>query len=107
MLGKNKNWGSIKLLTPSGVVLVKLNKGQFSFYDRTISIPDEETNKNKVVDASWFKKGTILFVHGIRSGDIFRTKTYNNSLYSHSLYRVEKIYEDGIALCQEERYKID
>lgn len=103
VLDKVKNWDSIRLLTENGVVLVKFGKGVFSHYDRGISVKDEETGKNVTVEGSWFKKGTLLFVHGYRDGDIFRVKHYKNSLYSHSAYKITNVYEDGIVAYVEER----
>ena len=107
VLEKVKNWDSVRLLTEQGVVLVKIGKGAFSHYDRNISFKDEETGKNVVVDGSWLKKGTLLFAHGYRDGDIFRCKNYKNSLYSHTIYKIDKVYEDGIVGIVEERQLID
>ena len=107
VLGKNKNKNIITLLTPTGTVYCKFNRGSFSHYDRSISIPDEETGKNKVVDASWFKRGNILMIRGIRRGSQFTVKNYKNSLWSHSVSLVERIYDDGIALTKDERYYVD
>lgn len=107
VLGKNKNKNIITLLTPTGTVYCKFQKGQFAFYDRSISIPDEESGKNKVVDKSWFQRGSILMVRGIRRGSQFTVKNYKNSLWSHSVSLVERIYDDGIALTKDERYYVD
>ena len=107
VLGKNKNKSTITLLTESGAVFVKFQKGQFSFYDRSISIPDEETGKNKVVERSWFTRGNILMIRGIRRGSHFTVKNYKNSLWTHSVSLVEKIYDDGICLTKDERYRIE
>lgn len=107
VLGKNKNKSTITLLTESGAVFAKFQKGQFSFYDRSISIPDEETGKNKVVERFWFTRGNILMIRGIRRGSHFAVKNYKNSLWTHSVSLVEKIYDDGICLTKDERYRIE
>lgn len=107
VLGKNKNKNIITLLTPTGTVYCKFNRGSFSHYDRSISIPDEETGKSKVVDKSWFQRGSILMIRGIRRGSQFTVKNYKNSLWSHSVSLVERIYDDGIALTKDERYYVD
>ena len=85
----------------------KFVDGQFNHYDKRISIYDEEAGKNKVVEQSWFKRGTLLFIRGIRIGDQFKVKTYRNSLYEHSVERIDKVYEDGIVLTTKERTRID
>lgn len=108
VLGKNKNKSILTLLTESGVVNCKYQSGQFAFYDRSISIPDEETGKNKTVEKSFFQRGTLLMVRGIRVGEVFRAKVYRNSgLWSHSTAKIEKLFDDGICLTQEERYRIE
>lgn len=107
VLGKNKNKSILTLLTESGVVNCKYQSGQFAFYDRSISIPDEETGKNKTVEKSWFSRGTLLMIRGIRVGEVFRAKVYRNGLWSHSTAKIEKLFDDGICLLQEERYRIE
>ena len=50
---------------------------------------------------------TSLMVRGIRRGSQFTVKNYKNSLWSHSVSLVERIYDDGIALTKDERYYVD
>ena len=107
VLDRNTNKHTVSLLTEHGVIECKYQKGQFSHYDRRLSIPDEETGKNKILENSWFKRGNLLFVRGIRSGDQFRVKTYKNGVYAHSTALIEKVYEDGVVLQKEERTQID
>lgn len=107
VLDRNKSKHTVSLLTPHGVVEVKFQKGQFTFYDRRLSIPDEDTGKNKVVEESWFKRGNLLFVRGIRNGDQFRAKVYRNGIYEHTIALIEKVYSDGICLTKNERQKIE
>lgn len=107
VLDRNKNKHTVSLLTVNGVVECKYQKGQFAFYDRRLSIPDEETGKNKVIENSWFQRGNLLFVRGIRNGDQFRVKTYKQGIYEHSTELIEKIYDDGICLTRKERTQID
>ena len=107
VLDRNTNKHTVSLLTEHGVVECKYQKGQFSYYDRRLSMPDEETGKNKIIENSWFKRGNLLFVRGVRSGDQFRVKTYKNGVYAHSTALIEKVYEDGVVLQKEERAQID
>lgn len=107
VLDRNTNKHIVTLLTEYGVVECKYQKGQFTFYDKRLSMIDEETGKNRVVENSWFKRGNLLFIRGIRNGDQFKVKTYKNTIYSHSTAMIEKVYEDGICLCRDERTQIE
>ena len=103
VLGRNKTKHTVSLLTESGVVNVKYVGGQFSFYDRQISVPNENGVGKKIVERSWFTRGNILLIHGIRRGDTFRPKVYKNTSYAHSTNLVERVYDDGYMMLQEER----
>ena len=106
VLGRNKTRHIVTLLTEDGVVNVKFHAGAFSFYDRQLSVVDENGKKRKV-ESSWFTRGNILMIHGIRREDMFRAKTYKNGLYTHSVYKVTKVYNDGYLTYEEERTQID
>lgn len=107
VLDKNPHKHSISLLTEWGVVDVKMQKGQFAHYAKGISITDEETGKNTTVEKSWFTRGNLLIVRGIRRGDQFRAKVYKNGLYDHTIAKITKVYDDGIVLTQDERYRVE
>ena len=107
VLDRNTNKHTVTLLTEYGVVECKYQKGQFTFYDKRLSMIDEETGSKKIIENSWFKRGNLLFVRGIRNGDQFKIKTYKNTVYSHSTSMIEKVYEDGICLCRDERTQIE
>ena len=68
---------------------------------------DEEKGSKKIIENSWFKRGNLLFVRGIRNGDQFKIKTYKNTVYSHSTSMIEKVYDDGICLTRDERTQIE
>ena len=106
VLGRNKTKHMVSLLTESGVVNVKYYGGQFSFYDRQISVPNGNGGK-RIVERSWFTRGNILLIHGIRRGDTFRPKVYKNTSYAHSTELVERVYDDGYMTLLEERYNLD
>ena len=106
VLGRNKTKHTVSLLTESGVVNVKYYGGQFSFYDRQISVPNGNGGK-RIVERSWFTRGNILLIHGIRRGDTFRPKVYKNTSYAHSTELVERVYDDGYMTLLEERYNLD
>lgn len=103
VLDKDKNHESISLLTPTGLVIVKLQKGQFGFYDRRLSAIDEEKNTKTVAEEGWFKRGTLLMITGFRRGDQFVAKKYKDSIYRHSVSKIIKIEDDGLLSLQSER----
>ena len=104
VLESNKNRHTISLLTKTGVVTVKFNKGHFAFYSKRISEMGED-GKNHVVEESWLKRGSLLRCIGIRDGDMFRLKNYSDTIYSHTLNLITEIHEDGSLVLQYERYK--
>lgn len=107
VLDRDKNRHSVTLLTPEGVVTVKFYSGQFSFYDKTISIYDETTDKKTTLEEGWFKRGTKLLVTGFRRGDQFKPKKYKNSIYQHSLQKIIEIDDNGLLKLQSDRVKGD
>ena len=74
---KNKNKSIITISTKEGVVDIKLDKGRFAHYDRSVD-----------ADKSWFTKGTRLIVVGYRRGGVFYPKTYRESIYKHSIMQI-------------------
>lgn len=107
VLDRDKNKHSVALLTPTGVVTVKFYSGQFTFYDKQISIYDEEEDKKTTLEESWFKRGTKLMITGYRRGDQFAPKKYKNSIYQHTVQKILDIDENGILTLQSERVQGD
>lgn len=107
VLDRDRNKHTVTLLTQFGVVSVKFYGGQFSFYDKNISIIDEQTGKKVVVEESYFKRGTILLVSGFRRGNRFSAKRYSNSIYQHAVCKVLDINEDGTLLLQTDRAQVE
>jgi DNA polymerase-3 subunit alpha len=93
VLDKDKNRHTITLLTDEGVVNVRVYAGLYSYFARQISKP--VNGKKKVIDPSWFKKGTMLLITGFRSGDNFIPKKYKDSIYQHVIERIDSIDEEG------------
>lgn len=76
---KNKNKSIITIITKSGdVVDIKLDKGKFSYYDRATDY-----------EKSWLTKGNMLMIVGYRRGEVFYPKVYRNSLFQHSIMKIE------------------
>lgn len=93
-IAKNKNKGLVYLLTIDGVVTVRFSKEYFSMFDRQISERRQLDGKKKVLEKSWFNKGNMIVVQGIRRGDEFVAKKYASSL-GHTLYHIDKITNNG------------
>lgn len=100
-IAKNKPKSTVSLLTTSGVVNVKMSKEFFSMFDKQISERGEDGVKH-VIQKSWFNRGNMIVVQGIRSGDDFIAKKYQ-STGGHQLYRIEKIFEDGSLVLADSR----
>jgi len=102
VLDKDKNKHTVTLLTPTGVTIVKLYKGQFSFYDKQISKIDED-GKKSVLEKSWFTRGSKILVTGYRREDQFIPKKYIDSAYRHTLQLITDIDIEGNLKLQSDR----
>lgn len=90
---KNKQKSTIVLNTKFGIVDVKLSKGRFAHYDRSVE-----------GDKSWLTRGTKLMVVGVRIGDIFYPKTYIDSPYSHTMQKIELNKFNQMVIRDERKY---
>ena len=102
-IAKDKAKGTVTLLTPTGVVTVKFRKEYFSMFDKQISERKEDGTK-KVMEKSWFNRGSMIVAQGIRSGDQFVAKKYASS-GGHQLYKITEVFENGDIALQTERYQ--
>lgn len=102
-IAKNKTKGTVTLLTTHGVVNVKFRREYFALFDKQISEMGIDGKKH-VIEKSWFNRGSMIMVQGIRSGDDFIAKKYASS-GRHQLYRIVNIDEQGDLILQTERYK--
>ena len=102
-IAKDKLKSTVTLLTPDGVALIKLNKAQFAIYDKQLSekLPD---GTKKVMEKSWFSRGNMIVVQGMRSGDTFIAKKYGNSS-GHTFYKINEVLPNGEVVLQTERYQ--
>lgn len=92
-IAKDKNKGQVSLLTTSGVVTVSFSKDYFAMFDKQISFRNPDGTKS-VAERSWFNRGSMIMVTGIRNGDMFRVKKYS-STPGHRLYKITQINKDG------------
>lgn len=95
VLDNDNNRHMITLLTTTGVVGVKFSKGQYVYYNRQIKVPIEGSDKSKIAEYSWFKRGNKLIICGYRSGDTFRAYRYKDTIYQHCAMKIEEVRDDG------------
>ena len=99
VISKNDNRHTISLLTTTGVVPVKFSKDYYAMFKRQISQVQADGTK-KVIEKSWFKRGTMLMITGYRRDDQFVAKTYSNT-QSHQLYKITEVLGDSVTLQHE------
>ena len=104
VIDKNKLKNTVTLLTPTGVVTVKVYKNQYSLFDKQLSERGEDGKKH-VVERSWFSKGTLLLVQGIRRGDNFIPKKRKDSIHP-IISKITGIKESGGLILQLERAEV-
>jgi len=92
-IAKDKIKSTITLLTVDGVVTVKFRKEYFTVFDKRIS-QKQADGKKKIIENSWFERGTMLMIKGIRRGDDFIPKKYSN-MKCHELYKINNINKYG------------
>ena len=104
VISKNDNKHTISLLTTTGVVTVKFTKDYYAMFKKQISQVQADGTK-KVVEKSWFKRGTMLMITGFRRDDQFVAKTYA-STETHQLYKIIEVDGSDMKL-QHERMSSD
>ena len=87
VLDRDKAKKTVQLLTPNGVVSVKIY-GAFEAYDRQISVKGPDGKKH-VLEKSMFSRGNKIIVTGIRAEESFIAKVYKSTPW----HRVEQITE--------------
>lgn len=101
VIDKNNDKHVVTLLTTTGVVNVKIGKGQYSFYNRRIS------KDGTVIDDSWFKRGTKIFVCGYRRESQFFAYRYADTVYQHTIMKIDSVDSTGRAEIITERERVD
>ena len=104
VIDKDKVRNTVTLLTPTGVVTVRIYKNQYAIYDRQISERGEDGKKH-VKEASWFKRGTLLRVQGIRRDDNFIPKKTKQSIYPIIMKIIST--DNGLLKYQTERMEVE
>lgn len=98
---------TIHLLTKYGCVPVKFSKGAYAHYNKRISVKnDENSDKKTVLENSWFSRGTKLIITGVRYEQNFKPMRYADTVYLHTVNRIEGVYDNGTMLITSERVKV-
>ena len=105
VIDKSKMKNTVTLLTPTGVVNVKIYKNQYAGYDKQLSERGADGKKH-VREKSWFSRGSLLMVQGIRRGQDFIPKKRKDSFYP-IISKITNIHEDGTLEFQTERVVIN
>ncbi|SNZ10023.1 DNA polymerase-3 subunit alpha [Terribacillus aidingensis] len=104
VLDRDKTKHTVTLLTPDGVVTVKMYGGAFGHYNRQIS--DKVGDKKQVIEKSWFTRGNMLLFSGFRRGNNFIPKVYKQSIFAHTVAKVDSLDLDGNLSITTERVQI-
>ena len=104
VIDKDKSHNSITLLTPDGVVQVKIWASQFQKYDRQLfeKLPN---GKKHIIEKSWFTRGNLLVITGIRRDSVFIPKVYKRSKYSYPIEKIESINSSGQITTSNSRFE--
>ena len=103
-IDKNKTKSTVTILTTDGVVDVKFRAEYFAMFDKQLSEKQADGTK-KIVEKSWFNRGSMIMITGFRRGDSFVPKKYK-STPTHQLYKIDEVNSDGDIKIRSERYKI-
>ena len=104
VIDKDKMHNTVTLLTPTGVVLVKIYKNQFAIYDKQLSQKGADGKKH-VIESSWFKRGNKLMIQGIRRGSDFIPKKMKKSIFP-IISKITNVSEDGELTFQYDRAEV-
>ena len=105
VIDKNKMKNTVTLLTPTGVVNVKVYKNQYAGFDKQLSQKGADGKKH-VIEKSWFSRGSLIMVQGIRRGSDFIPKKRKDSFYP-VISKIIAIHDDGTLEFQTERAVIE
>jgi len=105
VIDKSKMKNTVTLLTPTGVVNVKIYKNQYAGFDKQLSQKGADGKKH-VIEKSWFSRGSLLMVQGIRRGSDFIPKKRKDSFYP-VISKIINVHDDGTLEFQTERAVIE
>lgn len=103
VIAKDDTKSCISLLTvKSGVVTVKMNRDYYARLNKQISEMQID-GKKKVMEKSWFTRGTMLMINGFKRSGMFFSKSYKNQ-NSHQVYKIININDDNTIETEWKRY---
>lgn len=106
VINSDNNKHIVTILTNFGkVVDVKFYSGSYIYYNKVISYQDEKGVKHRV-EGSWFDRGSLILLSGVRRELSFLPKTDWNKGYRHSVELITGVLDDGTLLLKEEREKL-
>ena len=85
------------------ILIEQFRKEYFTLFDKQISVRQPDGTK-KIMEKSWFNRGNMIVVTGIRSGDDFISKKYA-STGGHQLYKINEVLMNGELILQDARYQ--
>lgn len=95
VIAKDDVKSCISLLTAkSGVVTVKMNRDYYARLNKQISQVQPDGTK-KVMEKSWFTRGTMLMVNGFKRSGLFMARSYKNDV-SHQVYKITDVHGGDI-----------
>ena len=68
----------------------------FALFDKQISARGDDGVKH-IIEKSWFNRGSMIIVQGIRMEDMFVSKKYASS-GGHQLYKIDEVIDDEIVI---------
>lgn len=103
---RDKTKNIVTIITPTGVVNVRIWRNQFVKYDKQISetLPN---GKKHVLEKSWFSRGNLVMFTGIRRGDAFFPKVYKNQTYRYPVELITQLNDDGTIMVKGDRDGVD
>lgn len=106
VLDKNKDKHMVTILTTTGVVTAKFNKGAFLHYDKQLSQINPDGTKS-TIEKSWFTRGNKILICGYRDENQFRVYRYADTIYKHTCQLIAEIKEDGRITAITERMRVN
>lgn len=101
VIAKNDSHSTVTILTTTGVVDVKFSREYYAMFKKQVSEVQSDGTK-KVIEKSWFKRGTKIMVTGFRRDDQFIGKVYSNT-EGHQLYKITDVIGYSIKLQHERK----
>lgn len=106
VINSDNNKHIVTLLTNYGkVVDVKFYAGSYIYYNKVLSVLDEKGVKHRI-EGSWFDKGGLLLISGVRRDLSFLPKTNWSKGFKHPVQLITRVNQDGTLELKEDREKL-